>query len=80
MKNPFDLSERVAVVTGGTRGLGLAMARAFAQAGASVVVVSRKAEACEEVAAALRADGAKVTGCACHMGHWDQVEGLVEGI
>ena len=54
----FDLSGRVAVVTGGTRGLGLAMARGFAQAGAAVVVVSRKPDACDEVAAALRADGA----------------------
>src|SRR3954464_13549389 len=61
MKNPFDLTGRVAVVTGGTRGLGLAMARAFGQAGASVVIVSRKPDACEEVVAALRAEGAKAT-------------------
>ncbi len=55
----FDLTDRVAVVTGGTRGLGLAMARGFAQAGAQVVIVSRKAEACDEVVAALRAEGAR---------------------
>jgi NAD(P)-dependent dehydrogenase (short-subunit alcohol dehydrogenase family) len=76
----FDLSGRVAVVTGGTRGLGLAMATAFARAGAKVVIVSRKAEACEEVASALRAEGAKAVAFACHVGHWDRVDELVEEI
>jgi NAD(P)-dependent dehydrogenase (short-subunit alcohol dehydrogenase family) len=76
----FDLSGRVAVVTGGTRGLGLAMARAFARSGAEVVVLSRKPDACEEVAAALRAEGGRAAGCACHVGHWDKLDGVVEGI
>jgi NAD(P)-dependent dehydrogenase (short-subunit alcohol dehydrogenase family) len=76
----FDLTDRVAVVTGGTRGLGLAMARGFAQAGAQVVVVSRKAEACDEVVAALRAEGAKAAGCACHVGHWDRLDDLVQKV
>jgi len=76
----FDLTGRIAVVTGGTRGLGLAMVRAFASAGAEVVVVSRKPEACQEVAASLRADGLKAAGCACHVGHWDELEPLVENI
>ena len=76
----FDLTGRVAVVTGGTRGLGLAMVRAFASAGAEVVVVSRKGDACEEVVAALRAEGLKAAGCACHVGHWDELEPLVDGI
>jgi NAD(P)-dependent dehydrogenase (short-subunit alcohol dehydrogenase family) len=80
MRNLFDLSGRVAVVTGGTRGLGLAMAHGFARAGAEVVIVSRKPEACEEVAAALRAEGAKAAACACHVGHWDRLEGLVEDV
>jgi NAD(P)-dependent dehydrogenase (short-subunit alcohol dehydrogenase family) len=80
MRNRFDLSGRVAVVTGGTRGLGLAMAHGFARAGAEVVVVSRKPEACEEVAAALRAEGAKAAACACHVGHWDRLDGLVEDV
>jgi NAD(P)-dependent dehydrogenase (short-subunit alcohol dehydrogenase family) len=80
VRDLFDLSGRVAVVTGGTRGLGLAMARGFAQSGASVVVVSRKPDACEEVAAALRAEGATATGCACHVGQWDRLDGVVEGI
>jgi NAD(P)-dependent dehydrogenase (short-subunit alcohol dehydrogenase family) len=68
------------VVTGGTRGLGLAMVRAFAAAGAEVVVVSRKPEACDEVAATLRSEGIKAAGCACHVGRWDELEPLVDGI
>ena len=76
----FDLTGRLAVVTGGTRGLGLAMVRAFASAGAEVVVVSRKPDACEEVVATLRAEGLKAAGCACHVGHWDELEPLVERI
>ena len=80
MGNLFDLAGRVAVVTGGTRGLGLAMAHGFARAGAEVVIVSRKPDACEEVAAALRAEGAKAAACACHVGHWDRLDGLVEGV
>ena len=61
-------------------GLGLAMARGFAQAGAEVVVVSRKADACDEVVAALRAEGAKAAACACHVGHWEALDGLVEDV
>jgi NAD(P)-dependent dehydrogenase (short-subunit alcohol dehydrogenase family) len=76
----FDLTGRIAVVTGGTRGLGLAMVRAFASAGAEVVVVSRKPEACEEVVASLRSEGFKAAGCACHVGHWDELEPLVDRI
>ena len=50
MSNLFDLTGKVALLAGGTRGLGLEMARAFALAGADVIVSGRKAEACEAVA------------------------------
>jgi NAD(P)-dependent dehydrogenase (short-subunit alcohol dehydrogenase family) len=76
----FDLTGRVVLVTGGTRGLGLAMVRAFASAGAEVIVVSRKPDACAEVVAALRSEGLKAAGCACHVGHWDELKPLVERV
>jgi len=80
VRDLFDLSGRVAVVTGATRGLGLAMTRGFARAGAEVVVVSRKPDACDEVVEALRAEGAKAAACVCHVGHWDRLEGLGEDV
>jgi NAD(P)-dependent dehydrogenase (short-subunit alcohol dehydrogenase family) len=76
----FDLTGRVAVVTGATRGLGRAIAGAYAAAGAEVVVVSRKPEACEEVAAELCSRGARAVGHACHVGHWNEIDGLVDRI
>ena len=77
-RGPFDLSERVALVTGGTRGLGLAIARAFSSAGADVIVASRKADACHKVAAELRLGGGRALGHPCHVGRWDELERLVE--
>jgi NAD(P)-dependent dehydrogenase (short-subunit alcohol dehydrogenase family) len=76
----FDLSSRVAVVTGGSAGLGRAMVTAFARAGAEVVVVSRKREACEEVVAEVREGGGSAVARACHVGHWDELEPLVDSI
>ena len=72
----FDLSGRVAVVTGGTRGLGRAIVDAFAQAGATVLVSSRKPDACERVAEELRAAGHEAAGHPCHVGSWEQVDAL----
>ena len=74
----FDLTDRVAIVTGGTRGLGLEISRAYAAAGAHVVVASRKADACAEVAADIaEATGRRVLGVACHVGKWDDCDRLV---
>ncbi len=74
----FDLSGRVAIVTGSTKGIGRAMAQGLAGAGATVVVSSRKQEACEEVAREIEeATGSRTLGIACHVGDWDAVEGFV---
>ncbi|GMU79919.1 MAG: putative short chain dehydrogenase/reductase [Acidimicrobiia bacterium] len=73
----FDLSGRVAIVTGGSRGIGRAMAGAFAALGARVVVASRKADACEAAAAEIRADGGDALGVPAHMGDLDSVRALV---
>ena len=76
----FDLSGRVALVTGATRGLGFAIASGFAAAGAHVIVVSRKLQDCEQVAAAFRARGARGSAFACHVGHWEEIGTLVERV
>jgi NAD(P)-dependent dehydrogenase (short-subunit alcohol dehydrogenase family) len=76
----FDLSGRVTLVTGATRGLGLAIATAYGSAGAHVIVVSRKLDACKRVAAGLRARGVRAAAFACHVGHWHELDGLVEAV
>jgi NAD(P)-dependent dehydrogenase (short-subunit alcohol dehydrogenase family) len=76
----FDLSGRVAVVTGGSRGLGREMCLAFAARGADVVVASRKLEACRQVAAEVEAMGRQAIGVACHVGRWEDCNALVETV
>jgi NAD(P)-dependent dehydrogenase (short-subunit alcohol dehydrogenase family) len=75
----IDLSGKVAIVTGSTKGLGRAMVEGLADAGAAVVVSSRKQEPCEQVASEVAAStGARAVGIACHVGDWDAVAALVE--
>ena len=74
----LDFSGKVALVTGGSRGLGREMALALAARGADVVVTSRKAEACEEVASKISAMGRQALAYGCHVGHWDALDGLVD--
>lgn len=74
----FDLTDRVAVVTGGSRGLGREMALAFAEHGAHVVVASRKLDNCEAVAAEIEAIGRRALPIAYHAGNWDDSERLAD--
>lgn len=74
----FDLTGRVALVTGGTRGLGRAIIRVLAQAGADVVVSSRKQDACEEAATEVRSLGRRALAHCCHVGRWTEIDALVD--
>ena len=77
----FDLTGRVVLVTGSTKGIGRAMVEGCARAGATVVVSSRKQELCDQVAAEISdATGAKAFGVACHVGDWDSIPGIVDSI
>jgi NAD(P)-dependent dehydrogenase (short-subunit alcohol dehydrogenase family) len=74
-----DLNGRVALVTGGTRGLGRQMVSALARCGADVIVTGRRQAACDEVAAQVEKEaGHTAIGIACHVGHWDEIDALVE--
>jgi len=74
----LDASGKVVVVTGASKGLGRAMAIGFAEAGADVVVSSRKLDACEAVADEIRARGRRALAVSCHVGDWDQCATLID--
>ena len=76
---PFDLTGQVAVVTGSSRGIGRSSAELLAKLGAKVVISSRKAEACEEVAQGIRKAGGDAHVIACNISRREEVEALVEG-
>ncbi len=74
----FDLSDRTALVTGGSRGIGLAIGAALAGAGARVVLAARHTDAVEQAAAQLREGGAQVIGVAANVGKADEVQTLID--
>ena len=74
----MDFKDKVVLVTGGSRGLGRAMAKGFARAGARVIVASRKLEACESTVAEIREAGGEATAVAAHMGDTGSLDKLVD--
>lgn len=78
IKKLFNLENKVAIVTGSSKGIGEAIARGLAEFGAKVVVSSRKQEAVDAVAEAFRADGLEAHGIACHVGDESQLHALVD--
>jgi NAD(P)-dependent dehydrogenase (short-subunit alcohol dehydrogenase family) len=81
MSDLFGLTGKVAVVTGGSRGIGRAIAGAYASAGANVVIASRKYDACESAAEEITAEtGQRALPVACHVGRWADCDALVETV
>jgi NAD(P)-dependent dehydrogenase (short-subunit alcohol dehydrogenase family) len=78
MPSLFDLTGKVAIVTGSTKGIGLAIATRMAEHGATVVVSSRKPDACEAVAKNIRASGGKAIVIPCHVGRKEELQNLVD--
>ena len=78
MSSLFDLSDKVAIVTGSSKGIGRAIAEALAEHGAKVVISSRKADKCAEVAKAINDAGHSAIDIPCNVGYEEQLEDLVK--
>ena len=74
----LDFSGKVALVTGGSRGLGREMVMALAERGADLIIASRKIEACETVAEEVRSMGRRALAIGAHCGKWDEIDSLIE--
>lgn len=80
MENMFSLKNRIAVITGASRGIGEAIAHAFAQNGAHCILVSRKIESLEGVVADIKKAGGSAQAIACNVGNIEQIDSLVSQI
>ena len=79
-KHIIDLTGKVVMITGGSRGMGREMALGFAAAGADVAITSRKVEACEALAQEIEAKGRRAFAYGCHVGYWDQCNALIDAV
>ncbi|MGE0878169.1 MAG: SDR family NAD(P)-dependent oxidoreductase [Acidimicrobiia bacterium] len=76
----FDFTGKIALVTGGSRGLGYQMVKAFAERGADVIIASRKLDTCETVAEEVRALGRKAMAYSVHAAKWPELDAMVEHV
>jgi len=76
----FDMQGKVVLITGGSRGLGRAMSLGFAERGASIAIVSRKIDSCEETAREVERLGARAFPYAAHVGRWDDLDRMVDAV
>jgi len=74
----FDLTDRVVLITGGSRGLGAAMSTGLAERGARVVIASRKLDSCEVLATQINSKGGQAHPLQCHVGDWESLDAVVE--
>ena len=80
MKNLLDMRGKVVLITGGSRGIGRAMALGFAEQGANVAITSRKIESCEKAAKEVEALGVEAFTYASNVGNWNELGGLVDAV
>ncbi len=80
MEKVYDMTGKVVLITGGSRGLGRAMALGFARQGADVAIVSRKIDSCKATAKEIEALGVRAFPYAAHVGNWDQLGEMVEAV
>jgi NAD(P)-dependent dehydrogenase (short-subunit alcohol dehydrogenase family) len=77
-KSKFNLDDKIAIITGSSKGIGRAIAKILAENGATVIISSRKQEACEEVVASFQEEGLKAHAIACHVGDKKSRSDLIE--
>lgn len=80
MNDIFEVADKVVLITGGSRGLGKAMALEFAGRGAKLAIASRKIDECQKVAEQINQSGGEALAVQCHVGNWDTLEAVVDQV